>query len=114
MGIVEEKSDVGRFRNFADEANCIVDHSLNCIKENLRRASKESITITKPRENKRENESFGGLKKIKIKILLDYTDPPDPQVSKLTEFLYLFFNASWLSKIAQRLRAALENYGMSL
>ena len=35
---------------------------LNFIKENLRRASKESITVIKPGENKRGNESFGGLK----------------------------------------------------
>ena len=34
---------------------------LNFIKENLRRASKESITVIKPGENKRGNESFGGL-----------------------------------------------------
>ena len=32
---------------------------MNCIKENLRRASKESITIIKPGENKRGNENFG-------------------------------------------------------
>ena len=36
---------------------------LNFIKENLRRASKESITVIKPGENKRGNESFGDLKK---------------------------------------------------
>ena len=31
------------------------------IKENLRRASKESIAVIKPRENKRENVSSGSF-----------------------------------------------------
>ena len=34
---------------------------LNFMKENLRRASKESITIIKPRENKRRNKSSEGF-----------------------------------------------------
>ena len=34
--------------------------TLNFMKENLRRASKESITVIKLRENKTENESFAG------------------------------------------------------
>ena len=60
---------------------------MNFIKENPRRTSEGSITIIKPREKKRGNESFDGFKR---KILLDCTDPPDLQVSKLTEFVYLF------------------------
>ena len=36
---------------------------MNFIKENLRRASKESITVIKPGENKRGNGSFGGFKR---------------------------------------------------
>ena len=36
---------------------------MNWIKENLRRASKESITTIKPGENKRGNKSFGGFKR---------------------------------------------------
>ena len=59
---------MGRFRNFEDEASLAVVRSLNFTKENLRRASKESITIIKPGENKRGNESFYGFKR---KILLD-------------------------------------------
>ena len=51
MENVEKRSDVGRFRNFQNEASCAVDHSLNFIKENLRRASKEIITVIKPGEN---------------------------------------------------------------
>ena len=38
------------------------------IKENLRRDSKESIAIIKPRENKRGNKSFGNFHR---KILSD-------------------------------------------
>ena len=38
------------------------------IKENLRRASKESIAVIKPRENKRGNESFSSFHR---KILSD-------------------------------------------
>ena len=34
-----------KFRSFADELSWAADHSLNFIKENPRRASKESITI---------------------------------------------------------------------
>ena len=34
-----------------------------CIKENLRRGSKESITVIKPGKNKRGSESFGGFKR---------------------------------------------------
>ena len=49
----------------------------------MRRASKESIIIIKPRDNKRGNESFSGLKKILL-------DPPDLQVNKMTEFVHLF------------------------
>ena len=37
--------------------------TLDFIKENLRRASKESIAIIKPRENKRENKSSGSFSK---------------------------------------------------
>ena len=44
------------------------DHSLKFIKENPRGASKQSITIIKPGENKRGKESFGGFKR---KILMD-------------------------------------------
>ena len=35
---------------------------MNFIRENVRRASKESITIMKPRRNKRE-KSLGGFKR---------------------------------------------------
>ena len=35
--------------------------TLNFNKENLRRASEESISIIKPRENKRGNESYGSF-----------------------------------------------------
>ena len=49
--------------------------------KNLRRASKESITIIKAREFKRDSDSFGGFKR---KILSNLTDPPDLQVSILT------------------------------
>ena len=59
-----------------------VDHSLNFIKENLRRACTENITIIKSRENSRGNESFGGFKR-KILLVSDWTDPPDLQVSNL-------------------------------
>ena len=52
-----------RFRSFADEARSAVDHSFKCIKENARRASKESITVSKPREKKRGNESFDGFER---------------------------------------------------
>ena len=45
--------------------------TFNFIKENPRRTSKESITIIKPGENKRGNESFGGFKR---KILSDGMD----------------------------------------
>ena len=41
---------------------------MNFIKENLRRASKKSITVMKPGENKRGNESVGGVRR---KILSD-------------------------------------------
>ena len=34
---------------------------MNFIKENLRTASKESITVMKPGENERGNESVGGF-----------------------------------------------------
>ena len=37
--------------------------TLNLIKENLRRASKESISVIKPGENKRGDESVGGYKR---------------------------------------------------
>ena len=37
--------------------------TVNFIKENLRRATKDSITLSKLRENKRENESFGSFKR---------------------------------------------------
>ena len=47
------------------------------------------IIIIKPRENKRGNESFGGFIR---KILSDWTNPPDLQVSKLTEFLLSYSN----------------------
>ena len=39
----------------------LVYHSLDFIKENLRRVSKESIAIIKPTENKRRNESFSSF-----------------------------------------------------
>ena len=61
----------GRFRSFADEASWAVGHSLNCIKENLRRASKESITIIKPGGNKRGNEIFSGFKTKKYIVWLN-------------------------------------------
>ena len=38
------------------------------VKDNLRRANKESIAITKPRENKKGNESSGSFNR---KILSD-------------------------------------------
>jgi len=37
--------------------------TLNFIKENLRRVSKESIAVIKPGKNKRGNKSFGGFKR---------------------------------------------------
>ena len=61
--IVEKRSDVGRFGNFENEASRAVGYSLNLIKENLRRASKESISVIKPGENKRGDESVGGYKR---------------------------------------------------
>ena len=45
---------MGRFWSFVEEASWAVDHYLDFTKENLRRASKESIAIIKPRENKGE------------------------------------------------------------
>ena len=36
---------------------------MNFIKEKLRRAGKENITISRPRENKRGNERPGGFKR---------------------------------------------------
>ena len=42
--------------------------TLDFIKENLRRASKESIAIIKPRENTRGNKSFSSFYR---KILSD-------------------------------------------
>ena len=42
--------------------------TLDFVKENLRKASKESIAIIKPRGNKRGNESFSGFHR---KILSD-------------------------------------------
>ena len=48
--------------------------TFNLIKENPSRTSKESITVSKPGENKRGNESFGGFKR---KILLDGMDSLD-------------------------------------
>ena len=59
---------MGRFRSFVDEASRAFDHSLNFVKENPRRASKKNITIIKPGENKRGNESVGSFKR---KILSD-------------------------------------------
>ena len=50
------RSNVSRFWSFVDESSWAVDHSLDFIKENLRRASKESIAIIKPIENKRGHE----------------------------------------------------------
>ena len=47
---------------------------LNFIKENLRRASKESITVIKPGENKRGNESFGGLIFFIFKLTVELVD----------------------------------------
>ena len=44
---------MGRFRIFEGEASRAVNHCLNLTKENLGRASKESITKIKRRENKR-------------------------------------------------------------
>ena len=57
---------MGRFRSFVDEASWAADHSSNFIKENLRRASKDSITVIKPGEKKKGNESFGGFKRKKL------------------------------------------------
>ena len=65
------------------------------------------MTIITLGENKRGNESFGGFKR---KILSDWTDPPDLQVSKLTEFVHLFLQ---YKLVVKNVRAALEN-GMSL
>ena len=53
--MVEQRSDEGRFRSFVDEASCAAEHSLNWIMENPAEASKESITIIKPREDQRKN-----------------------------------------------------------
>ena len=43
MEIRELRSDVDRLSSFADEASWAADHTLNVIKENLWKASKESI-----------------------------------------------------------------------
>ena len=64
---------MGRFRNFADEASWAVDRSLNFIEENLRRASKESITIAKPSKNKEETSFCGFKKKILSKDALYFS-----------------------------------------
>ena len=68
-----------------------VYHSLDFIKENLRTASKESIAIIKPRENKRGNESFSSFHR---KILSDWTNPSNLQMSQLTEFVHLFLQCA--------------------
>ena len=48
---------MGKFWSFVYEMSLAVDHSLDFIKKNLRRTSKNSIVVIKPRENKRGNES---------------------------------------------------------
>ena len=75
-------SDGGKFRNFADEASWVFDHTRNLIKGNLSRASKERITRIKPREKNGDDENCSVFKR---KVLSEWTDPPDLQVSKLTE-----------------------------
>ena len=87
MEIKEKRSNVSRFRSFVDETSWAVIHSLDFIKKNLRRASKESIAIIKPRENTRGNARFSSFHR---KILWDWTDPPNLQISQLTEFVHLF------------------------
>ena len=97
---------MSRFWSFVDEASWAVYHSLDFPKENLRRASKESTAIIKPRENKRRNESFSSFYR---KILSDWTDPSNLQISQLTEFVHLFLQCELTVKNEPRLRAALEN-----
>ena len=84
---------------------CTHRHSLNWIKENVRRASKENITIINATWNKIGNGSFGGFKR---KRLSDWTDPPDLQVSQLTELARLFFQCKMAVKMTQRLQAAVK------
>ena len=45
-----------------------LSHSFYFIKENLRRASKESITVIKPRENERNNEFWWLQKKDAVRL----------------------------------------------
>ena len=52
------KSNSKQFWTFALEASWAADRALNIMKENLRRVSKESITITKPRQYKRQTKSW--------------------------------------------------------
>lgn len=79
---------VFKFRSFADEASWAADHPLNFIKGNQRRASKKSITIMKPRENKRGNESFGGLKERYSRIY--WTHPPNLPFLDIGNFMCLW------------------------
>ena len=101
---------IGRFRSFEGEASWAVDKSLNCIKEELRRASKDSITKIKPMERSREEVRLLAAEK----EMFCRTEPIRlifwKRISLLTEFVYLFFQ---LCKMTPSLRAALEN-GMSL
>ena len=69
---------MSRFFSFVDETSWAVDHSLDYIKENLRRASKESIAIIKPRENKVGNESFGSFQRKIIGLNLSPWSPDKP------------------------------------
>ena len=48
MEIKEQRSDVGKYWSFVDEATGAVDHSLNFFKEKLRSPSKQSITTIMP------------------------------------------------------------------
>ena len=68
--ITEKRGDVGRLRNSENEASWAVDHALNFIKENMRRA-KDSITAIMPRE-KRGNQDFWRLQK-KDTVVLNWS-----------------------------------------
>ena len=71
----------------------------------------ESIILIKPRENKRRTESFGGFKR---KILSNWTDPPDLQVSKLKEFLHLFLQCKLAVKNDTKVKSCIEKWDVTL
>ena len=84
---------------------------MNLIKENPRRASEESVTVTRSGENKRGNESLGVFKR---QMLSDCTDPPDLQVSKLTEFVYLFLECKPAVKNDSKVTSCIGKWDVTL